>query len=444
MKNAKNKTAEQLEKMMLDYNQATGTSICTYDNSYNQQYLESTGYGPEKSLCPYCINYPCHEMHKNAVKEAEKKGSFHIYQCDLGFIFWTSPIYTEGCFSGAIRGCGFLAEKQKTVDILSNANNTSVMCNNEISKEEFRDRVNSFPGADGEKVQSLAEMMQLCAESLSSGSEDYHEIIRRRAEQQKEITNIIDELKGQFDDNEEKPGYPLEKEKKLMAALRKGDAAETKKSLNELLAVLFYSNPGQFKYVQLRVTELVVLISRVEISPAKSGNLSMEINSQNLKLVQEAKSIEELTDILHMIVDRVTGTISSFRGIPHAAALRKAENFILENYTRKISLKEIADVAGLSPPYFSTIFKEEMGENLSKYLNRLRVEKASRLLLETEMSLSEIAACCCFEDQSWFSKIFKAYTGISPGKYRNQGGGIVKNISEANFSQAFSNTIKKE
>jgi AraC-like DNA-binding protein len=50
------------------------------------------------------------------------------------------------------------------------------------------------------------------------------------------------------------------------------------------------------------------------------------------------------------------------------------------------------------------------------------VEKASRLLLETEMSLSEIAACCCFEDQSWFSKIFKAYTGISPGKYRNQGG----------------------
>nr|AGS52791.1 transcriptional regulator, AraC family [uncultured bacterium contig00142] len=187
-----------------------------------------------------------------------------------------------------------------------------------------------------------------------------------------------------------------------------------------------------------------MLISRVEISPAKSGNLSMEINSQNLKLVQEAKSIEELTDILHMIVDRVTGTISSFRGIPHAAALRKAENFILENYTRKISLKEIADVAGLSPPYFSTIFKEEMGENLSKYLNRLRVEKASRLLLETEMSLSEIAACCCFEDQSWFSKIFKAYTGISPGKYRNQGGGIVKNISEANFSQAYSNTIKKE
>jgi AraC-like DNA-binding protein len=209
------------------------------------------------------------------------------------------------------------------------------------------------------------------------------------------------------------------------------------------MAMMIFSNPDQFKYIQLRVTELVVLFSRVEVNPVKGGSIFMEANSQSLKQVQEAKTIEELADILHTVVDRILNSISSFRGIPHAAALRKAESFILENYTRKISLKEIAAVAGLSPPYFSTIFKEEMGENLSKYLNRLRVEKASRLLLDTDMSLSEIAARCCFEDQSWFSKIFKAFTGISPGKYRNQGGGTIRNISESNLSQAFRNTLKK-
>jgi AraC-like DNA-binding protein/ligand-binding sensor protein len=438
---------EKAEKILLDYNQATGSCICIYDSSYKPTFPGRCGTecGPEKKICPYCKEFspggqntfPCHDMHINAIKEANKKGGSHIYQCRLGLLFWTSPIYTEGAFSGAIRGSGFLPERQKTVDFFQNANNTCVMCNDEIPKEELKERVNSLPEADGEKVQSLAEMMQLCAESLSSGSEDYHEIIRRRAEQQEAIAKVIGELKSQYGENAEKPGYPLENEKTLMAALRKGDTAEAKETLNELLAMLFFSNPGQFKYVQLRVTELVVLISRVEISPAKSGNFSMEINSQNLRMVQEAKTIEELTDILHTIVDRVSVTISSFRGIPHAAALRKAENFILENYTRKISLKEISAVAGLSPPYFSTIFKEEMGENLSKYLNRLRVEKASRLLLETDMSLSEIAACCCFEDQSWFSKIFKAYTGISPGKYRNQGGGTIRNIGDNNLSKDF-------
>jgi AraC-like DNA-binding protein/ligand-binding sensor protein len=439
---------EKCEKMMLDYNQATGSCTCIYDNAYKPQFPGSCGTecGPEVKICPYCVKstgnsreaFPCHNMHINAIKEASKKGGSHVYQCHLGLLFWTSPIYTEGAFSGAIRGSGFLPEEnKKVVDFFSNANDTFVMCNNEIPKEDFKERVNSLPFADGEKVQSLAEMMQLCAESLSTGSEDHHEIIRRRAQQQEAIAKIIEELKSQNGENAKKGGYPLGKEKSLMSALRKGDVVEAKKTLNELLAILIFSNPDQYRYVQLRVTELVVLISRVEISPTKGGTFSMEANSQSLKQVQEAKSIEELTDILHSVVDRVSGTISSFRGIPHAAALRKAENFIMENFTRKISLKEIAAIAGLSPPYFSTIFKEEMGENLSKYLNRLRVEKASRLLLDTDMSLSEIAACCCFEDQSWFSKIFKAYTGISPGKYRNQGGGIIRNVGDNNLSEDF-------
>jgi len=448
-----NNLMDKAIKIMFDYNQATGSCICFYDSAYKMQFPDECGLdcSPEKRICPYCVKfnsanlqdtYPCHEMHINAIKEANKKGGCHIYQCHLGLLFWISPIYTEGSFSGAIRGSGFLTDKQKPVDFFSNANDTFVMCNSEISNEELKERVSSLPEADGEKVQSLAEMMQLCAESLSSGSEDYHEIIKRRAQQQEAISKIIEVLKQQYSANTEKLGYPLEKEKMLLSALRKGENTDAKKTLNELLAILFYTNPGQFKYIQLRVIELVVLISRAEISPVKSGNLSMEINSQNLKMVQEAKTVEELTDILHTIVDRVSGTISSFKGIPHAAALRKAENYILENFTRKVSLKEISNVAGLSPPYFSTIFKEEMGENLSKYLNRLRVEKASRLLLDTEMSLSEIAACCCFEDQSWFSKIFKAYTGISPGKYRNQGGGTIRKIGDKNLSEGLRKIIK--
>jgi AraC-like DNA-binding protein/ligand-binding sensor protein len=454
------KTAELMkktEKMMSDYNQATGSSICIYDNAYKPVFSEITGdFCPEKTICPWCPmgensqnGCPCQELHENAIKEAEGKGGSHIYQCNLGLVFWVSPIYTNSSLSGAIRGSGFVYESHKPVDFFSNANDTFVMCNKDLSQldaathEKLKERINSLPGADGEKVQSLSEMMQLCAESLSSGTEDHHEIVRRRTEQQEAIAKIIEELEKKYGENAEKPGYSLEKEKAVIDTLRRGEPGETKKLLNELIAAMLFSYPGQFKYAQMRVTELVVLLSRVEISPPKGGSLSMEANSLSLKQVQEAKTIEELTDILHMVVDRISGIISSFRGIPHAAALRKAESFIMENYTRKISLKEIAGVAGLSPPYFSTIFKEEMGENLSKYLNRLRVEKASRLLLETDMSLSEIAARCCFEDQSWFSKIFKAFTGISPGKYRNQGGGTIRNISETNLSQAFRNTLKK-
>jgi YesN/AraC family two-component response regulator len=176
----------------------------------------------------------------------------------------------------------------------------------------------------------------------------------------------------------------------------------------------------------------VVLLSRAAITADNSeDNKLLENNNRYLRRIQEAQNIKELTEELHLIIERMAGPIFSFQGIRHASALRKAERFIWDNYTHKISLQEIAEASGLSAPYFSTIFKDEMGENLSCYLNRLRVEKAAVMLTETDISLNEIAGICGFEDQSWFSKIFKGLIGVSPGKYRENGGnGSNPHISE--------------
>jgi AraC-like DNA-binding protein len=240
----------------------------------------------------------------------------------------------------------------------------------------------------------------------------------------------------------------MDKERQLLTALRRGDQEAGKAILNDILAALLFSNSGEYKYIQFRAIEIVVLLSRAGgagglVSGGSLDKNQLEVNNSNIKRIEDAKSIEELTDVLNVMVEQMAGQIFSFQGVRHAAALRKVERYIQENYSRKISLKEIADVSGLSAPYFSTIFKEEMGENFSSYLNQLRVEKASRLLRETSQSLSEIAGSCGFEDQSWFSKIFKAYTGLSPGKYRGQNGSI-REISDQNFSTDYRNIIQNE
>jgi AraC-like DNA-binding protein len=436
------------------YTQATGCDIRLYDQNFLPQAEDMPENAVEKIICPYCVKYragtsqgessgsaaiaaiasePCHETHVNAIKEASRQGGSYVYACELGLLFWTSPLYDEGRFIGALRGSGCLDGEQEP--------DAAAMRGSAVTEEEFSRRLSSLPREDSEKIQSLAEMLLLCAESLSSGSEDYHEILRRRADQQRCLAVMIEELKSAYPADSAPPGYPLDKERLLIAALRRGDNQAAIHILNEMLALLIFANPNHFKYIQMRAIELVVLLSRVEINPGRAGASALEANNRSLRQVQEAKTIEELTDILHTIVKRIAAQISSFQGIRHGTALRKAERFIRENFTRKIGLEEIASVAGLSAPYFSTIFKEEMGENLSKYLNRLRVERASRLLLETDMSLSEIAGACCFEDQSWFSKIFKVYTGISPGKYRSQGGGMVQEISDHNLSEDYLKTI---
>jgi AraC-like DNA-binding protein len=191
--------------------------------------------------------------------------------------------------------------------------------------------------------------------------------------------------------------------------------------------------PGNFEILRFRAIELVVLLSRSSVASESSSNDPLtEANNRHLKRILESRTTEELIENLHLVADRMAGNLFSFQGIRHASVLRRAERYIWENYTRKISLNEIAKASGLSAPYFSTIFKEEMGENLSSYLNRLRVEKAATLLTETGKPLNEIASVCGFEDQSWFSKIFRSFTGISPGKHRERGGRLTLRGGKSN------------
>ena len=219
---------------------------------------------------------------------------------------------------------------------------------------------------------------------------------------------------------------PREKERKLLAAFQRGDKESGKKILDELIESIQATSFQNLEIIRFRALELIILLSRAALIPeASDSNTLLEANTKNLKRIQESKTIEELLKNLHLAAERMAGKIFLFQGKRHASALRKAQRFIWENYARKISLKEISSAAGLSAPYFSTVFKEEMGENLSNYLNRLRVEKAAVLLTDTNYSLSKIACSCGFEDQSWFSKIFKHYAGTSPGKYRSQGGKLL-------------------
>jgi AraC-like DNA-binding protein/ligand-binding sensor protein len=428
-------------KLVNIYAKATGTVVCVLD----QEFLPIQEILPdivsEKNTCLYCLKHargdapinrpsdlrasPCNLMHINAIKEAHRFGGSYIYMCELGFMFWTSPVYLNGRFVGALLGSGLIGiDKQETLEEMYQTGK------GRVSVQELQHILSLFPNGESERIKALAELLLICAEYLSTGTEDYQETLRRRAEQQSDLSVQIEMLKTQYPSGIPAHGYPLDKERMLLAALRRGDNETGRKILNELLAILFFSNPGHFKFIQFRAIELVVLLSRAAITPGNTEDAMLETNNRYLRRIQEAKSIEELTDVLHIIVERMSGQIFSFQGVRHASALRKAERYIWENYTRKISLQEIASASGLSAPYFSTIFKEEMGENLSSYLNRLRVEKASHMLTETDLSLSDIAGACGFEDQSWFSKIFKSFTGVSPGKFRGQGGSSISNVSE--------------
>jgi AraC-like DNA-binding protein/ligand-binding sensor protein len=408
------------------YEQAMECVVAIVDQSDNT--IEIPDYERSLYFCKLCKEYhlnkvstetefPCEQMHLDAVTEAQHIGGAYIYICELGFTYWTSIFYSGGCCTGALIAGKFLAiEREKAVEKLRN------LTGGAIPVEDIRSRLEDIPVKSQEEIASLARLLQACADRISDGTEDYREVIDRMTERGSRLLTQIRFIKTRRSDIPN-ADYPMDKERMLLAALRRGDNESGRKILNELLESIFITAADNFEFIRLRAIELVVLLSRAAITADNSeDNKLLENNNRYLRRIQEAQNIKELTEELYLIIERMAASIFSFQGIRHASALRKAERFIWDNYTRKISLQEIAEASGLSAPYFSTIFKDEMGENLSCYLNRLRVEKAAAMLTETDISLNEIAGICGFEDQSWFSKIFKGLIGVSPGKYRENGG----------------------
>ncbi len=99
-------------------------------------------------------------------------------------------------------------------------------------------------------------------------------------------------------------------------------------------------------------------------------------------------------------------------------SIQLAAKFIFENYSRNITLTEVAAGANMSSTYFSKKFKEITGFGFKEYLLNLRIKKACELLLETKCSITEIAYEAGFNDSNYFGDVFKKNKGISPLQYR--------------------------
>jgi AraC-like DNA-binding protein len=98
------------------------------------------------------------------------------------------------------------------------------------------------------------------------------------------------------------------------------------------------------------------------------------------------------------------------------------KNHIETHYTEDLTLSDLANVVYVSPYYLAHIFKEEVGIPPIQYLILRRVEEAKKLLVQTDLSVIEIASLVGYENANYFNLIFKKMAGVAPGKYRKQQG----------------------
>ena len=117
-------------------------------------------------------------------------------------------------------------------------------------------------------------------------------------------------------------------------------------------------------------------------------------------------------------------------------AISRAVKIIRAEYMKDIGLEEVADRVNLSPGYLSALFSQQLGQSFVKYLNQYRLGVAERMLCETNMKVSDIAAGVGFPGESYFISLFKQRFGMTPRSYRKQ----LENVCETEKSCSPSET----
>ncbi len=97
--------------------------------------------------------------------------------------------------------------------------------------------------------------------------------------------------------------------------------------------------------------------------------------------------------------------------------VEKIVDYIQQNFQKKITLEELAEISELTPTYLSKVFRKITGYTVVGFINRLKVDKAKELIIEGNNKIKEIAHLSGFEDEFYFSRVFKKLEGVSPSTY---------------------------
>jgi len=138
----------------------------------------------------------------------------------------------------------------------------------------------------------------------------------------------------------------------------------------------------------------------------KLDNLIEELQSENcekkeilLQIISLIKSITDTTVEYFPVVDRIKEILTS-------------------NLSKDISIKEIAEITGISQFYMMHMFKKATGSSINKYKTALKIIQAKKLLINTSRSITDIATECGFNSISYFSDRFIKNEGVTPSEYR--------------------------
>lgn len=372
---------------------------------------------PEASEITYCTQCAqnffcnlcrCERCNKLApflygANEAFRWEGLYTYYCPCGLTFITSAILDNGYnLVGALTAGPFIMGEPR--DTLT-----------DIADGEQQHEAENLPVLSTDKVSHYASLLRAISTHISGVLHTQRQGVL--LEQSRLLNSVYDA--HALPDRNSALVYQVQYEKQLHDMILSQDKENALTTLNELLGYIYFTNDFDLKRIRIRVTELLVLLSRSSIDAGANVHQVFIANTEYLGQINSIHSLEDLSVWLTGVLHYFLNFTFDYPNIKHSDVVYKCIDYIRQNYDDKITLDDIAIHVSLSRSYLSKLFKDETGYSLFSYINHVRIEKSKQFLLDETIPLVDVAGMCGFEDQSYFTKVFKKETGISPKRFRD-------------------------
>ncbi len=207
---------------------------------------------------------------------------------------------------------------------------------------------------------------------------------------------------------------PLELEMNFEQAILSVDKHNTEQLFYELEQLINLSNTS-FEVKKRSCKELAVILKHAAC--VQFPKVDCNINVGDIK---DAKSSQELITSFKFFLNEIIDLMQNLYNVENTPVIKRACEYIKNNFYKNINLETTADYCNLSTFYFSKVFKEEKDKNFINYLTEIRIDEAKKMLKEGNLTIKEITSAIGYNDPNYFTRVFKKLENVSPSDFRNK------------------------
>ncbi|MBQ6863206.1 MAG: helix-turn-helix domain-containing protein [Clostridia bacterium] len=212
---------------------------------------------------------------------------------------------------------------------------------------------------------------------------------------------------------------PYSAEIRLLSCVQQGDMESLIAMLKNLDSIIVMGRMSEDELMQYKymAVSTITLATRYAMQGGLSETAAYAFSDRVINAIDRLTDKNEILVRLGLEIIKLTEAVQKNKKQPaFSPHIRKCMQYINENLSQKISVAVLAGHCGISADYLSQIFKKEIGENLSTYILRQKLEKAKTMLLNGYSS-KDICTEVGFSSQAYFVTAFKRFYNMTPSEY---------------------------